>query len=173
MISQLGEGIEDCIICGDFNINLLKLFDREIISEFFDMFSSHSYFPKITLPTRFSQRSLPSSIMYSVNYLQIILTVLIETFSDHQPYFTCLDQINVKDPPPKYIRIMKRTTDIITNCNEIQNSDLVDKLDSSIDADPNKNYEIVNNIIQSAKEKHMPYVLKKYHKHKHKKIILD
>ena len=62
---------------------------------------------------------------------------------------------------------MKRTTDIITNlCNEIQNSDLVDKLDSSIDADPNKNYEIVNNIIQSAKEKHMPYVLKKYQKHK-------
>ena len=65
---------------------------------------------------------------------------------------------------------MKRTTDIITNlCNEIQNSDLVDQLDSSIDADPNKNYEIVNKIIQSAKEKHMPYVLKKYHKHKHKK----
>ena len=57
VISQLGEGIEDCLICGDFNINLLKLFDREIISEFFDMFSSHSYFPKITLPTRFSQRS--------------------------------------------------------------------------------------------------------------------
>ena len=108
------------------------------------------------------------------NYLNIYnfthTGLLIEKFSDHQPYFTCLDQINVKDPPPKYIRIMKQTPDIITNlCNEIRNSDLVDKLDSSIDADPNKNYEIVNNIIQSAKEKHMPYVLKKYHKHKHKK----
>ena len=134
------------------------------------MFSSHSYFPKITLPTRFSQRSCtPIDNIFSKlssNSINCTSGILIEKCSDHQPHFTCLDQINVKDPPPKYIRMMKRTPHIITNlCNEIRNSDLVDKLDSSIDAYPN---EIVNSIIQSAKEKHMPYVLNKYHKHIHK-----
>ena len=39
---------------GDYNINLLKL--NELISDFFDLLTSHSMYPQITLPTTFSER---------------------------------------------------------------------------------------------------------------------
>ncbi len=40
------------IITGDFNIDLLKINDKPIISEYFDLLTSHSFYPKITVPTR-------------------------------------------------------------------------------------------------------------------------
>ena len=44
----------DTIIAGDTNINLLKILEKEAFSDFFDTVISHSFYPKITLPTRFS-----------------------------------------------------------------------------------------------------------------------
>ena len=44
----------DIIIAEYFNKNLLKLNDKELYNEYFDMLTSLSYFPKITLPTRLS-----------------------------------------------------------------------------------------------------------------------
>ena len=40
-----------------FNIDLLKVNDKPIVSEYLDMVISHGFFPKITLPTRLSERS--------------------------------------------------------------------------------------------------------------------
>ncbi len=37
--------------------------------------------------------------------------VLIKKFSDHQPYFTILKNINHKDHQPKYIKIVKQDTE--------------------------------------------------------------
>ena len=46
----------ECCILGDFNIDLLKTNERPIFSEYLDNIISHNFFPKITLPTRFSPR---------------------------------------------------------------------------------------------------------------------
>ena len=43
------------IIAGDFNINLLKLNENDIYSSYFDSLISHSLFPQITFPTRFTR----------------------------------------------------------------------------------------------------------------------
>ena len=43
------------IIAGDFNINLLKLNENDIYSSYFDFLTSHSLFPQITSPTRFTR----------------------------------------------------------------------------------------------------------------------
>ncbi len=43
--------IKEVIITGDFNIDLLKVNDKHIISEYFDMLISYSFYPKITVPT--------------------------------------------------------------------------------------------------------------------------
>ena len=54
IISSFDKRNLDIIIEGDFNMNLLKLNDKELYNDYFDMLTSLSYFPKITLPTRLS-----------------------------------------------------------------------------------------------------------------------
>ena len=44
-------------ICGDYNIDKLKLKINPLFGEFFDHVISNGCFPKITLPTRFSDQS--------------------------------------------------------------------------------------------------------------------
>ena len=44
-------------LAGDYNLNLLKINNDELCSEFFDLITSHSLLPQITLPTRLSQIS--------------------------------------------------------------------------------------------------------------------
>ena len=45
------------IIAGDFNIKLLKLNEKEVVGEFFDILISCSYYLHVTLPTRFSNKN--------------------------------------------------------------------------------------------------------------------
>ena len=56
MLSSLDQIQHNVILAGDYDINLLKLNEDELISDFFDLLTSHSMYPKITLPTRFSER---------------------------------------------------------------------------------------------------------------------
>ncbi len=43
---------KEVIVTGDFNIDLLKVNDEHINSEYFDMLASYSFYPKMTVPTR-------------------------------------------------------------------------------------------------------------------------
>ncbi len=43
----------ECIVAGDFNIDLLKINEKAFFSEFFDTLTENTFYPKITLPTRF------------------------------------------------------------------------------------------------------------------------
>ena len=45
------------IIGGDFNIDLLKINEKPIFNEYFHLLISHGFIPKITLPTRLSEKS--------------------------------------------------------------------------------------------------------------------
>ena len=56
---------------GDFNINLLKLNESETCCEFFDLLTSQSLFPHITLPTRLTNGC------YNALYLIMCLYVYI------------------------------------------------------------------------------------------------
>ncbi len=53
ILSSLENKNSECIIVGDLNINLLKVNEKEIFGEFFDTLTENSFYPKITLPTRF------------------------------------------------------------------------------------------------------------------------
>ena len=44
----------EVVIARDYNINMLKVNEIELFNEFFDTLSPPSFYPKITLPTRFS-----------------------------------------------------------------------------------------------------------------------
>ena len=53
--------LENCnselIIAGDYNIDLLKVNEKDVIGEFIYILTTHSFYPKINLPTRFSNQN--------------------------------------------------------------------------------------------------------------------
>ena len=55
IISSLENNKNHLILAGDFNINLLKLNENVLYSNFFDTLISHSLYPLIILPTRFTR----------------------------------------------------------------------------------------------------------------------
>ena len=69
--------------------------------------------------------------------------ILINTFSDHQPYFICLNTISYEAPPPKYIKVTTQSYEAISN--------------------------ILHDSIERAKDAHLPDKIVKFKKHKHMK----
>ncbi len=111
----------------DFNIDLLKINNKQVFRDYFDMLTNNSFYPKITLPTRLSNKhgtridNLFCKLTETT--LDTISGILIKKFSDHQPYFTILKTINHKDHKPKYTKIVKQDMESIQNFHdEIQNA---------------------------------------------------
>ena len=173
-LSTLESNNIDVIIAGDYNINLLKINERTIVSDYFDMLTSHSFFPKITLPTRLTNNNgtLIDNFLCKLTETTLDTTsgVILEKLSDHQPYFTVLNNISLKDPPPKFVRVITKDKASIDNFNQaIMNSDKLNHLDTNPKQNPNINYNILHQTVQEAKNVHLPEKMVKFDKHKHKK----
>ena len=158
----------------DFNIDLLKIKDKPIFSEYFDGISSLSFFPYITLPTRFSDMNctLIDDFLCKLSHRISDATagILINSISDHLPYFISLDINIYKNNIPKFIQIKHQSAQAIAYFKlEIANANIYNKLDLSLQADPNRNYNILQQTIAYAIKKHLPTKTVKYNKHKHKK----
>jgi len=135
---------------------------------------AHSFYPKITLPTRFSKNkgTIIDNVFCKLSSATLDTTsgILTSCFSDHQPYFTCINSIQNKEPLPKLIRVKIDNPDAITAFrNELINSNINEKLDTNPTANPNHNFELFETIIKEAKCKHLPCKFVKFHKHKHKR----
>ena len=53
ILSEFGKSKSDVVIAGDYNIDLLKVLEKPVFSEYFDAVTALNFPPKITLPTRF------------------------------------------------------------------------------------------------------------------------
>ena len=164
----------DTIIAGDTNINLLKILEKEAFSDCFDTVILHSFYPQITLPTRFATNNgtLIDNFFgkLSKSTVDTIPGILINKLSDHQPYFICLNTISYEAPPPKYIKVTTQSYEAISNfANEIIYADILERLNKTSNADPNTNYNILHDSIEMAKDAHLPDKIVKFKKHKHKK----
>ena len=97
------------IIAGDFNINLLQLNENDIYSSYFDSLISHSLFPQITFPTRFTRTNgtLIDNFFckLSQSMLESTAGILIKKLSDHQPYFMLINTSLKTEQPPKFVKI--------------------------------------------------------------------
>ena len=54
-------------ICGDFNINLLKILTKLNYNTFFESMLAHGFFPKVTLPTRICDTSSTLIVQFYTN----------------------------------------------------------------------------------------------------------
>ncbi len=174
IVKTLESNKNETIITGDFDIDLLKINEKHVFIEYFDLIISHSFYPKITLPTRLSNKhgTLIDNFFCKLTEATIdtISGILIKKFSDHQPYFILLNSIQLKTDTPKFIRINQQDQESINKFHhEVLNSIPLINLNENPKNDPNINNNILHNVIQNAKSIHMPQKIVKFNKYKHKK----
>ena len=100
ILSKLVNEKSETIITGDFNIDLLKVNDKITIGDYFDLFCTNGFYPKITLPTRFSRDSciLIDQIFCKFSTATITSTagIIMSSISDHLPYFISINNMQSK-----------------------------------------------------------------------------
>ena len=86
---------KDCILTGDFNLNLLKHAKSRGVSKFLENLLSHNFMPQITLPTRITGKTatLIDNILINNNVLNCISGNITTSISDHLPQFIVLDSL--------------------------------------------------------------------------------
>ena len=174
IIHSLTKHNTETIIVGDMNIDLLKINDRTKYQEYFDLLINNSFIPQINLPTRFGRKNatLIDHIfckMTTKSTTQHLLSGILMTMaSDHQATFVFTEHQSTKEHPPKYVYVQTNDAKAIQNfCNELNNLNLVDKLNKDQDANPDINYNILENALLDSKEKHLPIKQRKFNRYKH------
>ena len=126
ILHDLSNTNSEVLICGDYNINLLKINSEQHFSYFLDTMLSYSFFPKITFPTRLNNSSGATLIdnifcKLSALTLQTKAGIMLDEISDHFPYFISLNVcLNTTKPPrlvKKRINSDKAIKNMVTDMN--------------------------------------------------------
>ena len=157
LVQDLDNTNFNIILAGDYNLNLLKINENEICCEFFDLLTSHSLFPHITLPTRLTNGggTLIDNLFCKLNksIKKNTAGILLNQLSDHLPCFTLLETDIAHNSKTKFTRIFKQNDDVIQQIkNEINSSELHKNLDTSQTANPNASYNVIMNVIETARK---------------------
>ena len=168
------QNYKEIILTGDFNLDLLKINENDHINAFLNTLLSNGFFPKITLPTRItdhSQTLIDNCFARSLkSYPDTTSGILLQNISDHQSYFICFDYLLMFDTTKSpYVKVQTNSQEAMADFkNTIKETCLINKF-SQIGPDPNVNYNLLNNLLQNAIDKHLPTKLVKLNRHKHKK----
>ena len=128
-----------CYVCGDYNIDLLKVKTNKHYCEYFDEVISQGFIPKVTLPTRISEQSstLIDNIYTSNIDERESSGILLNQISDHQMVFTIIENLSYVIRVPKFIEIEKNDPRSIQNfVDELEELNIYDKLQKSVNSDP-------------------------------------
>ena len=176
IIQELSSSNTEVLVCGDYNINLLKMTGEAHFSDFFEMMLGHSFYPKITLPTRLNNSSgatLIDNIYCKLSSCSISTCagIILDQLSDHFPYFLSLDNMSIKNiKPPKRVKQTINNHEAMENMLDyMKSNDIYDKLKTNLLEDPNINYDILHEYMKNTKEIFFPNKYVKFHKHRHKK----
>ena len=166
------------LVCGDFNVNLLESTRDDFTSKYLDNILSSGFLPAITLPTRYSKQYGTCSLIDNIFVRStskvspdIAAGIYTSGMSDHYVCYLSLklpDNLRSKKVP-KYVYINRETPQRVENFKvSLQERNLLDQLDcSSLNVDPNYNYNILESILEQEKQKCFPKTKVKFHKHKH------
>ena len=126
ILIKIANDNKQCILMGDFNVNLLKSDSDTAISLFYNTLTSHHYSPFVLQPTRLRSKTLIDNIVFnSLEYDSKSGNLLIE-ISDHLIQFLVLEGFVKASKPPK-IDLFKRD---FKNFNEREfNEEVINKVD--------------------------------------------
>ena len=162
-------------MCGDYNVDLLKLNSIPFNEIYFDNTLSAGYIPKITLPTRLSENSTLNDNIFTTNLssdLSAYMYILDMYISDHQPIILYTND----DLPParnKFITIRTNTDDQKDHFKQrFHNKHIFDQLDTNIHVnDLNHNYEILEHALKETHSECFPERRVKFNDKKRKKTL--
>ena len=160
-------------LCGDYNIDLLKINANDNFNIFYENVISSSFIPSITLPTRICDTTSTLIDNIYTNSVDKICTsgILIRPISDHQMYF-CMINSNTchSEQTKKFIEVEVCDHESIQSfVTEISNANIYEKLQKNLNTNPNHNYEILLKHLLNAKLKHIPKKVKNFNKRRHSK----
>ena len=160
ILTSMDHNNSDFFLTGDYNINLLSINDKELNAEFLEMLCCPSFYPKITLPTRFSPHS--GSLIDNVfcrltnNTLHVSSGILLKQFSDHQPYFPFFNTLIKQKPPPKTVKVATNTPEALDKLyKELLEQDILKQINTNPYSHPNVNYDILLSVLEESKQKHI------------------
>ena len=161
------------LFTGDFNIDLLKINEREKFQDYFDLFVSRGLFPTISLPTRFSRRNCTLIDQSFTNVFQnsdnSSSGILVSCLSDHLPHFSLLDILSRKRTSKKFVKIQEKSHAAMNNFSKyVEESFNKTTWDRDMYLNPNINYEPFEKILTEAKQIYLPEKEKCFNKYKHK-----
>ena len=134
-------------LCGDFNIDLLKIHQKPNYCTFYDNLISSGYLPRISLPTRLTDHSAT----LIDNIFSTVLDdhksgVIVNTISDHQMIYTYSIEKTYTPKVKRTIEIENATpTAMEAFAKKLQSSNITEQLDLSENANPNDNFELFMN----------------------------
>ena len=172
LISHMKAIRHSSYVCGDYNIDLLKVKRNKRYCEYFDEIISQSFIPKITPPTRISEHSstLIDNIFTSNIDERESSGILLNQISDHQMVFTSIENKSYVTHVPKFVEIQSNDHHLIQNfVHNLEELNIYEKLHSSVDSKPEENYGNLLKLLSTAKDKHLPTKIVKFNRKKHKR----
>ena len=170
VISTVSNMYADSIIAGDFNLDLLKIDSRILISDYIELMYSHSYSPSITLPTRLTRRNATLiDQIFCKSSSNVQGGIILSNISDHLFSFICVDLQQTFGVPPKTVSFQQCDTESVNKfVNAIENIDFSAHISTSPNSNPDTNFEIVKSLIDDCLSQYLPYRTVKFNRYQHK-----
>ena len=121
ILEKISTEKKECVLLGDFNVDLIKSNDNNAAGDFFNMFSSYFFTPFILQPTRLRSKTLIDNIFFnSLDYSSFSGNLLYE-LSDHLTQFLILQGFAKERSLPE-VNMFKRN---YTNFSEAEFEEIV------------------------------------------------
>ena len=176
IISSYCRIYKNIVLCGDLNLDLIKVNRCEKISDFLQFMLSNGLCPKITLPTRFAKHS--ASLLDHIfvkNEGDFVDTktksgILHSSISDHCGCFSFISSSKIKHNLTSIVEITPYDNRSMNNlADAIRERNLMSKLNREIFSNPNDTYSVIESNLKECISNHLPTKKVKFNKYKHKK----
>ena len=161
-------------LCGDYNVDLLKMNRLQFNENYFDSILSFGYVSTITLPTRLSDNSslLDNVFTCTTNLSNALSAYILNVhISDHQPVVVFTDD-DLPQSMLKYITIKTNSEEAKRHFCSFKNKDIMDLLNRNIHAtDPNEKYGVLEQTLKEVHNESFPERIVRFNVKKHKKKL--
>ena len=159
-------------LCGDFNIDLLKLNVKDHYHTFFNNLIAAGYFPRISLPTRITNHSATLLDNIFTNELGSHQSgILVNNISDHQMIYTYnTTQIKSTSTSSKeFIEVETNNRQAMDRfLIQLRECNIMEKLNLDNNANPNNNFEHFMELFMKLKQQYLPKRVVRFNRKKHK-----
>ena len=136
-------------LCGDYNIDLLKIFQKNQYNIFFKNLNTAGFQPKISLPTRLTDHSATLIDNIFCNRIDNNESgIIINHISDHQMVYTYSTEKVYATRVRQYVELEINDSQAMnTFLEKLHDSNIADKLNRDLNSDPNDNLRQLLDII--------------------------